>query len=75
MTRTEKLEHIWSITGVDFRAYADQRFAAGFAGRRILMVFPAPQAKIWKLLDDLSDDEITAKLPVQFRHLGEPVAA
>lgn len=75
MTKTEKLEHIWSITGTDFRAYADQRLAAGFAGRRLVMVFSATQAKIWKLLDDLSDDEIAAKLPVQLRHLGKSVAA
>ncbi|NLS07135.1 DUF1419 domain-containing protein [Rhizobium sp. P32RR-XVIII] len=75
MTRTEKLEHIWSTTGADFRAYADQRFAADFAGGRIVMVFSAAQAKVWKLLDDLSDDEIAAKLPVQFRHRGKQVAA
>ncbi|MEX2697069.1 DUF1419 domain-containing protein [Rhizobium mongolense] len=75
MSRAEKLEHIWSITGPDFRAFADQRFAVGFAGRRIVMVFTAAQAKIWKLIDDLTDEEIAAKLPVQFRHLGEPVAA
>ncbi|SDN38271.1 DUF1419 domain-containing protein [Ensifer sp. YR511] len=75
MSRAEKLEHIWSITGPDFRAFADQCFAADFAGRRILMVFPAVQGKIWKLIDDLTDEEIAAKLPVQFRHLGESVAA
>ncbi|MFA1624663.1 DUF1419 domain-containing protein [Rhizobium mongolense] len=46
MSRAEKLEHIWSITGPDFRAFADQRFAAGFAGRRMVMVFTAAQAKI-----------------------------
>jgi hypothetical protein len=75
MSRAEKLEHIWSITGPDFRAYADQRFAAGLAGRRIVMVISTTQAKIWRLLEDLTDEEIAAKLPVQFRHLGEPVAA
>lgn len=28
-----------------------------------------------KLLDDLADDEIAAKLPVQLRHLPLPIAA
>lgn len=75
MTRLEKLDHIWSTTGTDFRAYADHRFPADLRGRPIVLVYPSAQGKIWKLLDDLTDDEIAAKLPVQFRHLPETVAA
>jgi hypothetical protein len=75
MSRAEKLEHIWSTAGSDFRAYADLRFPPNLRKRRIVLVFPAAQGKVWKLLDNLSNDEIAAKLPVQFRSLSEPVAA
>lgn len=74
MSRQEKLDHIWSVTGTDFRAYADLRFPPSLRERRIIVVFKAPQAKLWKRLDDLTDEEITAKLPVQFRHLPETVS-
>jgi Protein of unknown function (DUF1419) len=75
MTRSEKLDHIWSATGADFRAYADLRFPPSLRNRRIVLVFLASQGKIWKLLDDLTDAEIAAKLPVQFRRLPEAIAA
>lgn len=75
MSRVEKLDHIWSITAPDFRAYGDQRFVPGFAGQRLVLVFSATQAKVWKRLDDLDDDEVAAKLPVQIRHLSDAVAA
>jgi hypothetical protein len=75
MSAQEKLDHIWSTTGAEFRAYADARFPADLRNRQIVLVFPAGQGKIWKLLDDLTDEEIAAKLPVQFRLLPEAVAA
>ncbi len=75
MTRTEKLDHIWSTTASDFRAYADLRFTPAFLGQRIVVVFSAAEGKIWKLLDDLSDLQIAAKLPIQFRHLHDSAAA
>jgi hypothetical protein len=75
MSIREKLDHIWSTTGADFRAYADARFPADLRNRQIVLVFPAAQGKIWKLLDDLTDEEIAAKLPVQFRLLPETAAA
>jgi hypothetical protein len=75
MSRPERLEHIWSTTAPDFRAYADQRFVPGLAGKRIVLVFSAAQAKLWRRLDDLDDDEVAAKLPVQIRHLSDAVAA
>jgi hypothetical protein len=68
MTRLEKLDHIWSTTGDGFRAYADDRFSPDFRGRQIVTVFSGPASKVWKLLDDLTDTEIAAKLPVQLRH-------
>lgn len=75
MSRTEKLDHIWSTTGTEFRAYADPRFAPAFLGRRIVIVYCSQQGKIWKRLDDLTDAEIAAKLPVQFRHVPDIAAA
>lgn len=41
MSRAEKLEHIWSTAGSDFRAYADLRFPPSLRKRRIVLVFPA----------------------------------
>lgn len=67
MTRQEKLDHIWSTTGADFRAYADDRFPVDFRGCQIVLVYSAAAGKVWKRLDALSDVEIAAKLPVQLR--------
>ncbi|TCM48331.1 uncharacterized protein DUF1419 [Rhizobium sp. PP-F2F-G48] len=74
MSRAEKLEHIWSITTAEFRAYADRRFVPGFVGERIVTVFCATRGELWKRLSDLTDAEIAAKLPVQFRHLVDTAA-
>jgi len=75
MNAREKLDHIWSTTGPDFRGYADGRFPADLRNRQIVLVYPSAQGKIWKLLDDLTDEEIAAKLPVQFRRLPKTIAA
>jgi hypothetical protein len=75
MNRQEKLDHIWSATGSDFRGYADARFPADLRNRQIVLVYPSTQGKIWKLLDDLTDEELAAKLPVQLRRLPETTAA
>ncbi|CAN7642052.1 DUF1419 domain-containing protein [Rhizobium sp. LjRoot98] len=75
MNRQERLDHIWSATGPDFRGYADNRFPADLCNRQIVLVYPSAQGKIWKLLDDLTDEEIAVKLPVQFRLLPETIAA
>ncbi|ACI59561.1 protein of unknown function DUF1419 (plasmid) [Rhizobium leguminosarum bv. trifolii WSM2304] len=75
MTRAEKLDYIWSTTGPEYRAYADFRSTPAFLGRLIVVVYSAADGKIWKLLDDLTDLEIAAKLPVQFRHLPDIAAA
>lgn len=75
MSRQEKLDHIWSITGPDYRGYADARFPANLRNRQIVLVYRAAQGRIWKLLDDLTAEEIASKLPVQFRQLTETAAA
>jgi Protein of unknown function (DUF1419) len=75
MTREERLEHIWSITHGDYRGYAGQRFAASKRGQRTVLFCGGRQAVTLKLLDELSDAEIAAKLPVQLRFLPELIAA
>jgi Protein of unknown function (DUF1419) len=75
MTREERLEHIWSSTHGDYRGYAGQRFTASKRGQRTVLYCGGRQAMMLKLLDELSDDEIAAKLPVQLRFLPELIAA
>ncbi len=75
MSRQEKLDHIWSITGPDYRGYADACFPDDLHNRQIVLVYRAAQGKIWKLLDDLTAEEIASKLPIQFRQLPETAAA
>jgi hypothetical protein len=67
MTRDEKLEHIWSSTHENYRGYAGPDWAVQYRGRRTILT----RATIVKLLDQLSDDEIAAKL----RHLPQAIAA
>jgi Protein of unknown function (DUF1419) len=75
MTREERLEHIWSSTHGDYRGYAGQRFPASKRGQRTVLFCGGRQAMTLKLLNELSDDEIAAKLPVQLRFLPELIAA
>ncbi|WP_018240609.1 DUF1419 domain-containing protein [Ensifer sp. BR816] len=75
MTREERLEHIWSATTDDYRAYADQRWPEATQGKRTVLVHGGEEVSFLKLLEDLTDDEIAAKLPVQLRHLPSPIAA
>jgi len=74
MTRTERLEHIWSSTHDDFRGYAGARWPDALRGKRTVLVFGGGLGTVLKLLDHLTDEEIAAKLPVQLRHLP-PLAA
>ena len=69
MTRKERLEHIWSSTHDDYRGYAGSGWPAVLQGKRTVLVYCGGAGSVLKALDDLSDDEITAKLPVQLRHL------
>src|SRR5260370_28998915 len=75
MTREERVEHIWSSTHDDYRGYAGERWPAAMRGKRTVLVYGGGRGTVLKLLDDLTHDEISAKLPVQLRHLPQPVAA
>lgn len=75
MTREERVEHIWSSTHDDYRGYADWRFPHGQRGQRIVMMCAPSHARDFKLLDQLTDAEISAKLPVHLRYLPDAIAA
>jgi hypothetical protein len=75
MTRDERLEHIWSSTHDDYRGYAGERWPLAMRGRRTVLVYAGQSGTVLELLDDLTEAEIAAKLPVQFRHLPETAAA
>lgn len=75
MTREERIEHIWSSTHDDYRGYADWRFPNDMRGKRVVIVYLSGQAHPFKLLDQLTDDEIAVKLPVHLRHLPDAIAA
>ena len=74
MTRAERLEHIWSATYDEYRGYAGERFLPELRGQRTILVY-GPGTTELKLLDDLRDEEIAAKLPVHLRHLPVRAAA
>ncbi len=69
MNREERIEHIWSSTADAYRDYAGDRFPSDVRGQRTVMLWSATRGTILKLLDDLTDAEIAAKLPVHMRHL------
>jgi hypothetical protein len=75
MTRSERLDHIWSSTHDDYRGYADERFPGAERGKRIVMMCASWQSRSFRLLDQLSDAEISAKLPVHLRYLPDAIAA
>ncbi|MFC2253518.1 DUF1419 domain-containing protein [Labrys portucalensis] len=75
MTRDERLEHIWSATHDDYRGYADWQFPRAARGKRIVIVYRQDRARDFKLLDQLTDAEIGAKLPVHLRYLPGAIAA
>lgn len=74
MTHDERLEHIWSSTHDDYRGYAGDCWLPALRGKRTVLVYDRGRT-VLKLLDDLSDAEIAAKLPVHLRHLPTDVAA
>jgi hypothetical protein len=74
MTREERLEHIWSSTADEYRGYADFQFPASKRGRREIRMFGSGAVNV-KLLENLTDAEIAAKLPVHLRHLPDAIAA
>jgi hypothetical protein len=74
MTHEERLEHIWSATHDEYRGYAGERFLPEHRGRRTVLVYGRGRTEL-KLLDDLTDEEIAAKLPVHLRHVPVRAAA
>lgn len=75
MTRDERLEHIWSSTADGYRGYARDRWPKNAHGQRTVVLYGGSEGTFLKMLTDLTDDEISAKLPVQLRHLPAPIAA
>lgn len=75
MTREERLDHIWSSTTDEYRGYAGERWPDRDRGKRTVSFYGGRQGTILKLLDDLTDDEIAAKLPVHLRYLPDAIAA
>lgn len=75
MTHDERLDHIWSATNDEYRGYAGERWQPQFQGKRTILVYGRRGGTMLKLLEELSEDEIQAKLPVHLRHLHERRAA
>jgi hypothetical protein len=75
MTREERLEHIWSSTHDDYRGYAGERWPERDRGKRTVLLYGGRHGTTLKLLDDLTDAEIAAKLPVHLRYLPDAIAA
>lgn len=75
MTRKERLEHIWSSTHNDYRGYAGERWAHHQCGKRTVLLYVGQRGTVLKLLDELTDAEISAKLPVHLRYLPDAIAA
>lgn len=74
MTHHERLEHVWSATHDEYRGYAGDRFLSQHCGKRTIRVYGLGRTTL-KLLDDLTEEEIAAKLPVHLRHLPVRAAA
>ncbi|WP_041699169.1 DUF1419 domain-containing protein [Allorhizobium ampelinum] len=75
MTRDEQLEHIWSMTSDAYRGYSNDDHPQHLPGRRMIIVFSDGGTGRQKLLADLTDTEIAAKLPVHLRYLPDAIAA
>ncbi len=75
MTRGERLEHIWSSTADDYRGYAGERWPSGDRGKRTVLLYGGKEGTFLKRLDQLTDAEISAKLPVHLRYLPDTIAA
>ncbi|UVK49860.1 DUF1419 domain-containing protein (plasmid) [Mesorhizobium sp. AR02] len=74
MTRTERRKHIWSATHDDYRGYAGDRWPEPARGKRTITVYGGSRGTTLKLLNDLTDEEISAKLPVHLCYLPDAIA-
>lgn len=75
MRREERLEHIWSATEDAYRGYADEGFPPAQRGERVVMMCASSQKRTFRILGELSDTDISAKLPVHLRYLPDVLAA
>ncbi|MFK4259140.1 DUF1419 domain-containing protein [Agrobacterium tumefaciens] len=75
MTREERLEHIWSSTADDYRGYAGERWPLSDRSERTVLLYGGKEGTFLKRLDQLTDAEISAKMPVHLRYLPDAVAA
>lgn len=75
MTREERIEHIWSSTHDSYRSYAGEGWPERERSKRAVLFYSGRGATTLKLLDNLTDTEIAAKLPVHLRYLPDAIAA
>ncbi|PZP07059.1 MAG: hypothetical protein DI607_13955 [Sphingomonas hengshuiensis] len=75
MTQEERLEHIWSATHDDYRGYAGERWPRCLQGKRTVLCHEGRRGTALKLLEHLTEAEISAKLPVHLRYLPDAIAA
>ena len=75
MSATEQLEHIWSDTRDTYRGYADKSWFPETRGKRWVMVYSSKPSGEAKLLNDLTEAEIAAKLPILYRPARQALAA
>ncbi|RFB76632.1 DUF1419 domain-containing protein [Methylovirgula sp. 4M-Z18] len=75
MTREERIEHIWSSTHDEYRGYAGERWPERHRGKRTVPFYDGREGTGVKLLENLTDAEIAAKLPVHLRYLPDAIAA
>ena len=74
MTREERIEHIWSATHDKYRGYAGAEFRPEHRGKRTVIVYGKPGTR-FELLESLTDQQISEKLPVHLRYLPRAQAA
>lgn len=75
MTRQERLEHIWSATEDKYRGYAGADWPQAMSDRRVVLFYGRAKDPTLRPLDQLTDIEIAAKLPVHLRYLPDVIAA
>lgn len=75
ISREERIEHIWSSTHDHYRGYAGERWLECDRGKRTVLLYGGKEGTFLKLLDQLTDAEISAKLPVHLRYLPDDIAA
>lgn len=75
MSEAERLEHIWSDTRDAYRGYADETWPSSVRGERWVMVYSRKPQGEAKLLTDLTEAEIVAKLPIHYRPMHQALAA